>query len=112
MKKLTHSFTTVPNHLIDDKRLDCFEFRILCYLCKLADENNMCYPSFKTISKATEISESKVKKSAKHLLELKYLSYTQRLKSDGSLSSNMYLIHLDSQPENNHGHSACTEGSV
>ena len=37
MKKLKVNFTTIPNEAILDKRLDTYEFRVLCYLCKLSN---------------------------------------------------------------------------
>ena len=40
MKKLKVNFTTIPNEAILDKRLDTYEFRVLCYLCKLSNEEN------------------------------------------------------------------------
>ena len=47
MKKLKVNFTTIPNDAILDTRLDTYEFRVLCYLCKLSNEENICFPSYK-----------------------------------------------------------------
>ena len=70
MKKLKGNFTTVPNEYITDNNLDCFEYRILCYLCKLSDEENSAYPSYETIARETNISLSKTKKSIERLITL------------------------------------------
>ncbi len=92
MKKLKGNFTTIPNDYITDKNLDCFEYRILCYLCKLSDEENSAYPSYETIARETNISLSKTKKSIERLITLKYISKKQRKKTNGSPASNLYMV--------------------
>ena len=92
MKKLKGNFTTIPNEYITDKNLDCFEYRILCYLCKLSDEENSAYPSYETIARKTNISLSKTKKSIERLITLKYISKKQRKKTNGSPASNLYMV--------------------
>ena len=47
MKNLKVSFTTIPDDAILDKRLDTYEFRVLCYLCKLSNEENIGSMSIK-----------------------------------------------------------------
>lgn len=45
MKKLKGNFTIIPNEYITDENLDCYEYRILCFLCKSSDEENTSYLS-------------------------------------------------------------------
>ena len=63
MKKLKGNFTTIPNEFIVNNKLDVYEFRVLCYLCKSCDNNNACYSSQQTIANNTNISIAKAKKS-------------------------------------------------
>ena len=92
MKKLNGNFTIVPNDYINDNRLDAYEFRILCYLLKLADENCLCFPSYQTLSRATGISISKVKISIKHLVEIEIIAKENQFKDNGSAGSNHYVV--------------------
>ncbi len=92
MRKLKGKFTTILNDYITDGKIDACEFRILCYLCKLANEENSCYPSQSTIAKNTHISLTKVKKSVKHLVELELITTTNRLKNNGSNDTNIYVV--------------------
>ncbi len=92
MRKLKGKFTTILNDYITDGKIDACEFRILCYLCKLANEENSCYPSQSTIAKNTHISLTKVKKSVKHLVELEMIATTNRFKNNGSNDTNIYVV--------------------
>ena len=92
MKKLNDNFTIVPNGYINDSRLDAYEFRILCYLLKLADDNCLCFPSYQTLSRETGISLSKVKNSIKHLVELEIIAKENQFKDNRSASSNHYVV--------------------
>ena len=69
MKNLKVSFTTVPNDAILDKRLDTYEFRVLCYLCKLSNEENICFPSYSTIADNMNISRSKTANIINRLID-------------------------------------------
>ena len=80
MKKIKGNFTIIPNEYITDENLDCYEYRILCFLCKLSDEENTSYPSYETIARKTNISISKVKRAIEHLIDMGYISKKTRTK--------------------------------
>ena len=69
MKKLKVNFTTISNEAILDKRLDTYEFRVLCYLCKLSNEENICFPSYSTIAANMNISRSKTANIINRLID-------------------------------------------
>lgn len=92
MKKIYGNFTIIPNELINDSRLDAFEFRVLCYLMKLSDSNSSCYPSYETITRETKMSLSKVKSSIKNLIALKIITKENREKKSGGAASNLYMV--------------------
>ena len=73
MKKLKVNFTTIPNDAILDTRLDTYEFRVLCYLCKLSNEENICFPSYSTIAANMNISRSKTTNIINRLIDLGYI---------------------------------------
>ena len=73
MKNLKVSFTTIPNDAILDKRLDTYEFRVLCYLCKLSNEENICFPSYSTIAANMNIRRSKTTNIINRLIDLGYI---------------------------------------
>lgn len=78
MKKLKVNFTTIPNEAILDTRLDTYEFRVLCYLCKLSNEENICFPSYSTIVATMKISRSKTAKIINRLIDLGYIEKETR----------------------------------
>lgn len=92
MKKLKGNFTIIPNEYITDENLDCYEYRILCFLCKLSDEENTSYPSYETIARKTNISISKVKRAIEHLIDMEYISKKTRTKNNGGRASNIYTV--------------------
>ena len=92
LKKLKGNFTIIPNEYITDENLDCYEYRILCFLCKLSDEENTSYPSYETIARKTNISISKVKRAIENLIAMKYISKETRRKNNGSRASNIYTV--------------------
>lgn len=92
MKRVSGNFTIVLNEYITDKGLDCYEFRVLCYLLKLADGESTCYPSHSNIARETSMGITKVKKSIKKLMDKKYITLTHRLNKNGGKSSNLYKL--------------------
>ena len=92
MKIYTENFTIVLNKHITNKEIDTYEFRVMCYLLMLSDNDGTCYPSYKTIADRIDISETKAKDSIKKLIDLGLIKKEKRKKSDGSATSNLYVV--------------------
>lgn len=92
MKIYTENFTIILNKHITNTEIDTYEFRVLCYILMLADDEGVCFPSYNTIAEKISIGETKVKKAIKHLIELGIISKTNRTKEDGSAGSNLYVV--------------------
>lgn len=92
MKIYTENFTIILNKHITNKKIDTYEFRVLCYLLMLADDDGTCYPSYKTIAEKIGISETKAKDSVKKLIKLGLVKKEKRKKTDGSATSNLYVV--------------------
>lgn len=81
---------------------DCLEsslfdnpYQIVLYITlkKFADNNNQCFPSLKKLASAAKMSKRKVQDTLKELQQKHLISIENRLKADGSKSSNLYIIH-------------------
>ena len=92
MKIYTENFTILLNKHITNKEIDTYEFRVMCYLLMLSDNDGTCYPSYKTIADRIGISETKAKDSIKKLIDLGLIKKEKRKKADGSASSNLYEV--------------------
>ena len=92
MKKLKVNLTTIPNEAILDKRLDTYEFRVLRYLCKLSNEENICFPSYSTIATNMKISRSKTANIINRLIYLGYIEKENRTRGRGGKGSNLYTV--------------------
>ena len=92
MKIYTENFTILLNKHITNKDIDTYEFRVMCYLLMLSDNDGTCYPSYKTIADRIDISETKAKNSIKKLIDLGLIKKEKRKKADGSASSNLYVV--------------------
>ena len=92
MKIYTENFTILLNKHITNKEIDTYEFRVMCYLLMLLDDEGTCYPSYKTIADRIGISETKAKDSIKKLVNLGFIKKEKRKKSDGSSTSNIYVV--------------------
>ena len=92
MKIYTENFTILLNKHITNKEIDTYEFRVMCYLLMLSDNDGTCYPSYKTIADRIDISETKAKDSIKKLIDLGLIKKEKRKKADGSASSNLYVV--------------------
>lgn len=92
MKLYTENFTILLNKHITNKEIDTYEFRVMCYLLMLSDNDGTCYPSYKTIADRIDISETKAKDSIKNLIDLGLIKKEKRKKADGSASSNLYVV--------------------
>jgi len=58
MKIYTENFTIVLNKHITNTEIDPYEFRVLCYLLMLANDNGICFPSYNTIAEKIGIGET------------------------------------------------------
>ncbi len=92
MKIYTENFTILLNKHITNKEIDTYEFRVMCYLLMLSDDEGTCYTSYKTIADRIDISETKAKDSIKKLIDLGLIKKEKRKKADGSASSNLYVV--------------------
>ena len=92
MKIYTENFTIVLNKHITNTEIDTYEFRVLCYLLMLADDDGICFPSYNTIAEKIGIGETKAKNAIKHLIELGIVKKTNRTKENGSAGSNLYVV--------------------
>ena len=92
MKIYTENFTILLNKHITNKDIDTYEFRVMCYLLMLSDDDGTCYPSYKTIADRIDISETKAKDSIKKLIDIGLIKKEKRKKADGSASSNLYVV--------------------
>ena len=92
MKIYTENFTILLNKQITNKEIDTYEFRVMCYLLMLSDNDGTCYPSDKTIADRIGISETKAKDSIKKLIGLGLIKKEKRRKADGGASSNLFVV--------------------
>ncbi len=92
MKIYTENFTIILNKHITNTEIDTYEFRVLCYLLMLSDDDGACFPSYNTIAEKIGIGETKAKNAIKHLIELGIIKKTNRTKEDGSAGSNLYVV--------------------
>ena len=92
MKIYTENFTIILNKHITNTEIDTYEFRVLCYLLMLSDDDGVCFPSYNTIAEKIGIGETKAKNAIKHLIELGIIKKTNRTKEDGSTGSNLYVV--------------------
>ena len=92
MKIYTENFTIILNKHITNTEIDPYEFRVLCYLLMLADDDGICFPSYNTIAEKIGIGETKAKNAIKRLIELGIIKKTNRTKENGSAGSNLYVV--------------------
>ena len=92
MKIYTENFTIILNKHITNTEIDSYEFRVLCYLLMLADDDGICFPSYNTIAEKIGIGETKTKNTIKHLIELGIIKKTNRTKENGGTGSNLYVV--------------------
>lgn len=66
---------------------------VYIYLKKFADSNNQCFPSVKKLSKLTKIGVTKIKQTLVELEKKGVIAKTNRSRSDGGKSSNLYTLY-------------------
>lgn len=70
-----------------------YQIIIYIYLKMFSNENNQCYPSIKTLSNITNISEKKVKTTLKELEDKGLITKKNRTRPDGGKGSNLYTLY-------------------
>ncbi len=73
------------NKLITDKNISAGEYRILCYLCMRAGNQDVCYSSLGTIADDIGISLSSVKRAIPSLVKKGYIVKINRKKANNVL---------------------------
>lgn len=68
---------------------------VLLMLANFADENNQAYPSYKRLAEDCCMTERGIKAIMGRLKKAGYVTWEKRKKANGSLSSNLYTLHLD-----------------
>lgn len=90
MKKTNGNYFTIPNDIFK-LDIDAKDFFVYCYLKKCAGMSGKCFPSIKTIAKATHMSPTTVKKATNKLVDEGLIDVTARYDGVGRLS-NLYTI--------------------
>lgn len=93
----------IPNNFITDPRLTTYDFKVLCYLCMLTDEESRCFPSYETIAKNTGIGVSTVKRVVKKLEICGILTKEIRENNYHDFSSNRYTMFVETDESDNSG---------
>ena len=99
MKKIDGNFTMIPNNFITDPRLTTYDFKVLCYLCMLTDEESRCFPSYDTIVENTGVCKSTAINSVNKLSELNIISKNNRKDNNNKFWSNNYVISAITEQE-------------
>lgn len=84
------NYFTIPN-CIFDYDLVSRDIAVYCYLKKCAGMSGICYPSVKTIAKATNLSSVTIKKATDALQDAGLINVANRYDGNGQLS-NLYTI--------------------
>lgn len=85
-------FTIVYNDFLESKLLNSDEKIVFIVLKKFTDNNNYCFPSLKTLSETTGISKRKIQNILSKLEEKKVIIKENRIKENGSKTSNLYTL--------------------
>ncbi len=86
-------FSMIYHDFFKSKVLNLYEKMIFIALKIFADDNDQCFPSIKTLSELTDISEKKVKTTLSELEKKGMINKTNRNRPDGGKSSNLYTLH-------------------
>jgi len=86
--KYTTPFTMIENKIIRNKALTIYQKMVFITLCSYANENNICFLSYKTIADAVGCSRRKVIDTIKELVELNLIAKHM----DSDTKSNTYEI--------------------
>jgi|LSQX01.3.fsa_nt_gb hypothetical protein len=72
---------------------------VYLYLCRCADSEGQAFPSYSTIAKKCSISRRTAINAINELKQARILSVEERVRADGSLTSNLYTIYDEPQTE-------------
>lgn len=84
-------FTQIKNDLITSEEIDVYEYRIVCLLISYSNDN-LSFPSYRSIANILHISLKKVVDSIQSLVEKGYLLKENRTTLKGKKTSNCYYI--------------------
>ena len=85
-----HDFLkSIKNGILDNH----YQITIYIYLKMFTDSKNQCYPSIKTLSELTNISEKKVRITIIELEKKGLITKENQTRPDGGKSSNLYTLH-------------------
>ena len=94
-KGLKEDFTQVANSM-QDYIEDPYTFSVYFYLCRTYNKYyGYSFPSIKTISEKTHMSEGRVKKSLNWLIERKFIIRNHLKNGDGFLNNTYMIKYLD-----------------
>ncbi len=87
-------FTIIYHDFLESDLLEtAYQKLVFIYLKKFSDSKNQCFPSVKTLSKLTKISETKVKTTLAELKDKGVIKKENRTRVDGGKSSNLYTLY-------------------
>lgn len=94
------TFVMVKDDLLADKNINSNEFRVYTYLMRMYnDEKKYAFPSIKTISENSNLSESSVKRAVKKLEKIGYLTIEKKQGVAGNFNVYKNFKHLVTRAE-------------
>lgn len=93
-KLFNKGFGIVPRYVLEDAQLSAGARLLFAYLCVLADEDGVCFPSQKYISFKLNMGLNTVKKYLNELKIRGYVNWTQS-KVKGEFQPNIYYLVFD-----------------
>ncbi len=78
--------------IYSDEELPHRAITVYMYLKDRSDKNGTCWPGIKTIAKDLGLSRSTVKRALHDLTDKGYLVKEERHRSNGSRTSNLYIV--------------------
>lgn len=97
---MTLKYVAIPAPAIFDERIKPHHLRVLvivAYYGSLSDRT--AYPSYKTLATAAGVSRRVLMSYIKHLVECGYIIKRERLRTNGSKSTNVYSVPLNIEIE-------------
>lgn len=91
-------FAIVPRAMLADSRLNSTDIRVYLALSSRANGSLECWPSHATIAEDVGRDKRTVIRTLERLRELGYISWSRRVREDGSLTSNIYRLGGPDEP--------------
>lgn len=86
-------FVMVYHDMMESPLLENYYQKLVyIYLKKFADGSGQCFPSVKTLSQQTKISQNKIRQTLFELADLGLISVERRFRDDGGKTSNLYTL--------------------